>query len=126
MVTVNWFKIFQLLPIPVKVNLKDIAQVAGFLRAKLEAEAEVESGLSLDLAVYEKCIAEEMKQLRKVKNSGHSSGIPLKSNNGIEKRKICNSEEDNSSIEIAENSSVQPPQLIASDLNSVGKFHAFV
>ena len=99
--------------------LDEATQVEGFLRTKLEAEVEVENGLNLDLAVCEKSIAEQTELLRKMNNCG-SRPIPSKSDTRIQKRKICNSEEESSSIEITENSSVQP-LFIASDLNSVGE-----
>ena len=84
--------------------LDEATQVAEFLRAKLEAEAEVENGLSLDLAVYENYIAEETKKLRKVNNCSRSYGIPSESDARMITRKMCNSEEDSSSTEIAESS----------------------
>ena len=95
--------------------LKEATQVEGFLRTKLEAEVKRRNDLNLDLAVYEKSIAEQTEQLRKM----NDCSILSKYDARIKKRKICKSEKENSLSENDKNFSVQPPQLFVSD--SVGK-----
>ena len=97
--------------------LDEASRVEGFLRTKLEAEVERKNGLNLDLAACEESIAEQTEQLRKMKNCSILSKCDAR-NKG---RKICDSEKENYSNELAENSSVQLPQLIAFDLSYVGK-----